>query len=104
MRKTSLQLCALIIFIFAFGIIPLITEATVEPGWPDGKANVCKNSGDGFMNFEGGEDEASISSTVPGMKFTTTGGLDWKYGDIRTGKYSVYPYRGKSYERGKIKF
>ncbi|MBU4386822.1 MAG: C39 family peptidase, partial [Actinobacteria bacterium] len=98
MRKAFLQLCALIIFIFAFGFIFQTTQAIVETEWPAGKANVCKNSGDGFVSFEGGADEASISSTVPGMKFTTTGGLDWKYSDIRTGNYSVYPYGHQGYE------
>jgi hypothetical protein len=70
----------------------------VEPGWPAGKNNICKNPGDGFMDFEGGMDGQKIESTVPGMEFITSEGLDWVYGDIRTGEYNVYPYGHQGYE------
>jgi hypothetical protein len=52
----------------------------------------------GFMDFEDGVDEMPIRSTIPGMMFTTTMGYDWVYGDIRTGKYNVYPYGHGGYE------
>ena len=78
------------------GVLPAL--ATVETGWPAGKANICKNPTDGFIDFEEGTDEAVILSTIPGVKFTTTYGIDWRYGDIRTGKYNVYPYGGQAYE------
>jgi len=52
----------------------------------------------GFMDFEDGVDEMPIRSTIPGMTFTTTMGYDWVYGDIRTGKYNVYPYGHAGYE------
>ena len=44
------------------------------------------------MDFEDGIDGAVISSTIPGMFFTTTQGYDWLYGDVRTGNYNVDPY------------
>jgi len=52
----------------------------------------------GFMDFENGADAAPIRSTIPGMKFTTTMGYDWIYGDIRTGQYNVNPYGSRAYE------
>lgn len=75
-----------------------VTEAAVETGWPAGKANIPKNPTDAFMNFEGGTEGQKIESTVPGMKFTTSAGLDWVYGDIRTGLWNVYPYGSQAYE------
>lgn len=70
----------------------------VEPDWPAGKANICRHPWDGFTGFEEGTDGAVIRSTIPGLEFTTTLGLDWIYGDIRTGKYNVYPYGHQGYE------
>jgi hypothetical protein len=49
------------------------------------------------MDFEGGPDAAPISSTIPGMFFTTTEGFDWIYGDKTTGKYNVHPYGNGMY-------
>lgn len=63
--------------------------ATVEENWPAGTPNACKGSDDFFLNFEAGIDEIQIESTIPSMEFTTTGTLNWVYGDIRTGKYNV---------------
>ena len=73
-----------------FGLIA--ANATVETGWPAGTPNSCKNSTDGFMDFELGIEEAEIESTIPGLKFTTTQGINWRYADIRTGKYNVPTY------------
>lgn len=70
----------------------------VEPDWPAGKANIRRHPWDGFIDFEDGTDEAVIRSTIPGLEFTTTLGLDWIYGDIRTGKYNVYPYGHQGFE------
>lgn len=70
----------------------------VELDWPAGKPNICRHPWDGFIDFEDGTDEAVIRSTIPGLEFTTTLGLDWLYGDIRTGKYNVYPYGHQGYE------
>ncbi|MBW2166039.1 MAG: hypothetical protein JRG74_08090, partial [Deltaproteobacteria bacterium] len=44
-----------------------------------------------FMNLENGVDGAVIRSTIEGMSFTTTGGYDWIYADVRTGQYN-YPF------------
>ena len=44
------------------------------------------------MDFENGIDNTVISSTIPGMFFTTTQGYDWLYGDATTGNYNVDPY------------
>ncbi|MDJ1420343.1 MAG: RHS repeat-associated core domain-containing protein [Candidatus Methanoperedens sp.] len=66
-------------------LIPTV-NATVEPGVT---TNPCSR---GFIDFEEGADGAAIHSTVPGVKFTTTAGQDWLYGDWRTGKYNgKYP-------------
>lgn len=73
-------------------------NALVEPGWPSGTPNVCQNPTDGFMNFELGIEEAQIESSIPGVEFTTTYGLNWRYGDIRTGNYNVNPYGTTIYE------
>jgi len=63
--------------------------ATVEENWPVGTPNTCKSSTDFFLNFESGIDGIQIESTIPSMEFTTTGTLNWIYGDIRTGYYNV---------------
>jgi len=76
----------------------VIARGQVEPGWPAGKPNICRKPTDGFIDFEDGTDGAVIRSSIPGLKFTTTLGLDWIYGDIRTGKYNVYPYGHQGYE------
>jgi carboxypeptidase T len=44
-----------------------------------------------LMDFENGTDDQLIASTITGMNFTTTGGYDWAYGDITSGKYNVKP-------------
>ena len=75
-----------------------IVRATVEEGWPAGNPNVPRNTDDFFLDFEAGIDEVQIESTIPNMQFTTTSGLNWRYGDIRTDKYNVYPYGAAAYE------
>jgi len=62
-----------------------VTENPVPPGY-------------GFIDFEEGIDGEVILSTIPGVEFTTTMGLDWLYADIRTGYYNVYPYGHQGYE------
>jgi len=44
-----------------------------------------------LMDFEDGDDEAPIRSTIPGMAFTTTEGYDWVYGDQQNSIYNVQP-------------
>jgi hypothetical protein len=81
----------LVFGLIAFGLLfwaPFGAQASVETGWPVGKANICKNAGDGFIDFEKGIEEVQIESSIPGLQFTTTGGINWRYGDIRTGKYN----------------
>lgn len=99
MRRISVGLMPLVIM----AIIVLTTgvqtvQAEVEEGWSAGTPNTCRNSDDFFLNFESGIDEIQIESTIPSMQFTTTGPLNWKYGDIRTDKYNVYPYGEQAYE------
>jgi len=73
---------------------------TCQENWPAALhlARWTVLSEGGFMDFEGGGDAVPIRSTIPGMKFTTTMGYDWIYGDIRTGKYNVNPYGSRAYE------
>jgi cell wall-associated NlpC family hydrolase len=68
----------------------------VESGWPAEKPNEPRHPWEGFLDFEKGTDRAVISSTIQGLEFTTTLGLNWLYGDKH--KYNVYPYGSKSYE------
>lgn len=44
-----------------------------------------------FMDFEKGIDGKVVSSTIPGMNFTSTGGFHWIYTDVSTHNYN-YPY------------
>jgi hypothetical protein len=73
---------------------------TCEENWPAAVYLIrwVVLSQGGFMDFEDGVDGMPIRSTIPGMTFTTTMGYDWVYGDIRTGKYNVYPYGHAGYE------
>jgi hypothetical protein len=73
---------------------------TCEENWPAALYLIrwAVFSQGGFMDFEDGVDDVPIRSTIPGMKFTTTMGNDWIYGDIRTGKYNVNPYGSRAYE------
>lgn len=73
-------------------------HGTVEPDWPAGTPNTCRNATDVFIDFEMGIEAAEIENTNPGVKFTTTSGVNWRYGDIRSENYNVYPYNGAFYE------
>lgn len=95
MRAKLMVLLGTLVIFISFGLSS--ANATVETGWPAGTSNNCRNTADGFMNFELGVEGAEIESTIPGLEFTTTSGLNWRYGDIRTGNYNVYPYGGRSY-------
>src|SRR5262245_2711315 len=71
---------------------------TIDEGIPAGTANGCRNATDGFMDFEMGIDQVQIESTIPGLEFTTTSGLNWQYADVRTGQYNVRPHGTQLYE------
>lgn len=79
------------------GSVPVAAHATVETGWDPATPNTCRNATDGHMTFELGVDAAEISSTIPGLVFSTTLGLQWAYGDITTGGYNVGAYGDGSY-------
>ncbi len=99
MRRVSMGLVPLVLMAIMFLTTGVPTvQATVVPGVPAGTPNICRNSDDFFLNFEAGIDVIEIESTIPSMQFTNTGGLNWQYGDIRTGKYNVYPYINQEYE------
>jgi hypothetical protein len=59
-------------------------------------SNIVPN-GCATMTFEGGADGNVIYSSISGMKFTTTLGYDWIYGDKTTNQYNVYPYGSGAY-------
>lgn len=86
-----------IAFVFLTATMPA-AQATVEPDWPVSQPNICRNEDDIFIDFEAGIEGIEIESTIPSLKFTTTSGLNWRYGDIRTGSYNVYPYGSQAYE------
>ncbi|BBO87759.1 hypothetical protein [Desulfosarcina ovata] len=99
MRRISFGISSLVLItVLSLATGFQVAQATVVPGWPAGAPNTCRNSDDFFLNFESGIDEIEIESTIPSMQFTNTGGLNWQYGDIRTGKYNVYPYQDGQYE------
>jgi len=90
-----------ILALMILSIFPMLTppaQATVETGWPVSQPNTPRNADDIFIDFEDGIEEIEIESTIPNLKFTTTHGLNWRYGDIRTGRYNVYPYGTRAYE------
>ncbi len=86
---------AMLVFLL---IGPIAANATVETDWPSGTPNICQDPEDGFMDLELGIEASEIESTIPGLEFTTTYGLNWRYGDIRTGNYNVNPYGAGIYE------
>lgn len=47
-----------------------------------------------IMNFEDGADRQPIRSSISGLRFTTTDGYDWIYGDWRRGYNGPYPHGG----------
>lgn len=51
------------------------------------------------MDFEDGINGQTIRSKIPGLKFTTTQGYDWIYGDWRSGYNGPYP-NGSYYSYG----
>ncbi len=91
--------------LFGVAIILLIAgvstaRAVVEKDWPPDQPNTPKHADDLFLDFESGIDGIQIESSIPSVKFTTTSGLNWRYGDIRTDNYNVYPYGDQAYETG----
>lgn len=99
MRHLFMGLVSLVLMgiMFLTTGVPTV-QALVEEDWPADTANTCRNSDDFFLDFEAGIDVIEIESTIPSMQFTNTAGLNWQYGDIRTGKYNVYPYLEEDYE------
>ncbi|AKB43802.1 PKD domain-containing protein [Methanosarcina vacuolata] len=95
--KHILRMFAFIAVVLLIAGVP-VAQATVEEGWPVSKPNTPKNADDLFIDFEKGIDGIQIENTIPSLKFTTTSGLNWRYGDIRTGNYNVDPYGSKAYE------
>ncbi len=51
------------------------------------------------LNFEWGlgQDGQNVAAGVPGLQFTTTDGLDWKYGDATTNNYNVRNQLGQTW-------
>jgi len=77
------------IFFVAMPTVGALTEENVT-------VNPCP-PGCWLIDFEDGADGAVILSTVPGLRFTTTEGYDWIYGNKSTGYYNVYPYGERAY-------
>jgi len=83
--KLLWTLFSIVLIASMFYVTAPIANALVEPG-------VYTNPvppGYGFIDFEEGTEGAVISSTIPGLQFTTTLGYDWVYADIRTGLYNA---------------
>lgn len=86
-----------IAIVFLTAVVPA-AQATVEKDWPVTQPNTCRAADDFSIDFEAGIEGIQIESTIPNLKFTTTSGLNWTYGDIRTGLYNIYPYGTQAYE------
>jgi hypothetical protein len=71
------------------------TNALVIPGlYPDAPPLIPSGApaNCGYENFENGVDGQQIISSLSGLKFITTNGYMWMYGDARTGAYNLkYP-------------
>lgn len=99
MKRVFTVLVSLVLIVTAFLTTGVPTvQAVVEDGWPAGTPNTPKNPDDILIDFEAGIEGVEIESTIPSVQFTTTYGLNWRYGDIRTGEYNVYPYGSTAYE------
>ncbi|MDP3042992.1 MAG: hypothetical protein Q8N21_01180, partial [bacterium] len=69
----------------------LIANAKVTTGLdPESGAAACP-AGYGLENFESGTNGSPIMSTIPGVKFTATGGHAWLTGDWGAGYNGKYP-------------
>ena len=57
-----------------------------------------------FLDFEWGlgHDWEEISSGVPGLQFTSTGGYDWLYSDVTTNLYNATSDNGNVYGSGEF--
>lgn len=96
-NRFIVQMSVFIAIVFLTAAVPT-AQATVETNWPVSQPNICREADDFFIDFEAGINGIEIESTIPSLKFTTTSGLNWRYGDIRTGSYNVYPYGSQAYE------
>ena len=96
MKKIVTALIICILCIPMFSVMTPRASALVDQG-------VYTNPvppGCGFINFEEGTDGQIIRSTLPGLKFTTTLGYDWIYGDVRTGSYNARSLTDQSVNYG----
>jgi hypothetical protein len=53
--------------------------------------NAQDSDSDGLITFEDGNDEELLTTQVGGLRFSTSTSANWRYGDIRTGRYNA-PY------------
>lgn len=56
---------------------------------PAGPAAAQDGPAGGYISFEGGSDGAVIGSSIPGLSFSNTAGMPWRYGDARSGAYNA---------------
>jgi hypothetical protein len=84
-QQSLIMLCILLLSMMAFYVAMPTAKALVEPGVTTNPVPL----GYGFIDFEEGTDGAVIASSLPGVRFTTTQGYDWVYGDVRTGSYNA---------------
>ncbi len=83
--KHKVILLAIMIFTLSFAVMPIMfANALVQPGvYTNPVPPGCQ-----MIDFEEGSDRQVVLSTIEGLQFTTTGGFDWIYADIRTGQYN----------------
>ncbi|UCH72339.1 MAG: hypothetical protein JSW62_01980, partial [Thermoplasmatales archaeon] len=95
MKKNKAIFIAMMLVLSATGALVFIAPnvvALVETGVHDNPAP----AGCVLIDFEDGAEEQIISDTIPGLQFTTTYGIDWRYGEAQY--YNVNPYGSQLYE------
>jgi hypothetical protein len=63
---------------------------------------ICGTANAWFIDFEHalGQDNTPIGGSIPGLKFSTTDGVDWIYGDATSGNWNVSNDLGDSWLLG----
>ncbi|HEY9246050.1 MAG TPA: hypothetical protein VIO11_04310, partial [Candidatus Methanoperedens sp.] len=75
------RMLKILFYIMIFFLIPVETAiaGTVETGLTTNPCNLR------FMDFEKDNNGDTVASTIPGLSFTTTDGVNWVVGDFTTG-------------------
>ncbi|MCK4365671.1 MAG: hypothetical protein KAW45_06445 [Thermoplasmatales archaeon] len=92
-KKLGVLVCMMLV-LSAIGALIIVTPAgaTVTTGVTENPVPI----GCAMVDFEDGTEGQIILNTIPGLQFTTTYGIDWRYGEDQY--YNVNPYGSQAYE------